>query len=91
MEVRNYPGLPQPSQQPAREASACGRATAPNTFSWASWGSTAQNEELWQPPGIPLQLHSLWLAELAGWMEGWWGLGLGAPLGPTVPVCPQCR
>lgn len=45
MEVRNYPGLPHPLQQPAREASACGGGVAPSTSSCAGRGSATQTEE----------------------------------------------
>lgn len=45
MEVRNYPGLPHPLQQPAREASACGGGTAPGTSSCAGWGAVTQTKE----------------------------------------------
>lgn len=46
MEVRNYPGLPHPLQQPAREASACsGSGTAPSTSSCVGRGSATQTEE----------------------------------------------
>lgn len=46
MEVRNYPGLPHPLQQPAREVSVCGGGgAAPGTFSCAGWGSATQTEE----------------------------------------------
>lgn len=46
MEVRNYPGLPHPLQQPAREASVCSSTgTAPGTSSCAGWGSATQSEE----------------------------------------------
>lgn len=62
-------GITQDYLSPRSSPSACGSGTAPATPSWATWGSTAPNKELWQPPGIPL----LWLTELVGMGGGVWG------------------
>lgn len=89
MEVRNYPGLPQPSQQPGgRQRVRPCRGT--RRFLLGQLGSRTQNKELWQPPGVPLQLHSFGLLSWPGWME-MEGAGVGGwrSPGPAVPVCLQ--
>lgn len=47
MEVRNYPGLPHPLQQPVREASMCSGGTAPGTSSCAGWGLRPKPKSSW--------------------------------------------
>lgn len=63
MEVRNYPGLPQPAR------------AAPATSSCASWGSTTQNNGFGHPPGVPshssAQLLAGWGGEICGWLLTW--------------------
>lgn len=72
MEVRNYPGLPQPAR------------AAPATSSCASWGSTTQNKGFGHPPGVPshssAQLLAGWGGEICGWLLTW------APSLPAVSL-----
>lgn len=60
MEVRNYPGLPHPLQQPARETSVCsgGGSTAPPPVPAGGLRPYQRAVGFWQPPGILLQTHS---------------------------------
>jgi len=57
MEVRHYPGLPHPSQQPAREASVRrrhGTGTGTGTSSRAGRGSATQTEERLRFGSLPV-------------------------------------